>query len=162
MNNPADPESTIRTKAGETHQGYVGNFAETVDLDTNRKIIDSADLQQNIYSDIQFAKDEIKKMAKAGDTTTVVADGDYISVEVVNIAAEHGIDLVGTAMTGKETPELYKDFKIDEDKGTIICPGGQVADRASYSEKNDSWSVSVMIENKCKDCPYHDSGGSAR
>lgn len=83
MNNPADPESTIRTKAGVTHQGYAGNFAETVDLDTNRKIIDSADLKQNIYSDIQFAKDEIEKIAKAGDTTTVVADGGYISVEVV-------------------------------------------------------------------------------
>lgn len=74
------------------------------------------------------------------------------------MAAEHGIELVGTAMTGKETPELYKDFKIDEDKGLIVCPGGQTADRASYSEKNDSWSVSVMIENKCKHCPYHDSG----
>lgn len=158
MNNPADPESTIRSKAGETHQGYVGNFAETVDLDTNRKIIDLADLQQNIYSDIQFAKDQIEKMAEAGNTTTVVADGGYISVDVVNMAAEHGIELVGTAMTGKETPELYKDFKIDEDTGTIVCPAGQTADRAAYSEKSDSWSVSYTIENKCKDCPYHATG----
>ena len=75
LNNPADPESTIRTKAGETHIGYVGNMAETVDEETGHKIIDSMDLQPNIYSDSQFARDEIAKMAEAGDTSTLVTDG---------------------------------------------------------------------------------------
>ncbi len=93
LNNPAEPESTIRRKAGEIHQGFVGNFAESVDMETNRKIIDSADLQPNIYSDSQFAKDEIKKMAAKGDTSTLTADGAYAGVDNVNLAAENGIEL---------------------------------------------------------------------
>lgn len=101
LNNPAEPESTIRTKAGETHQGYVGNFAETVDLETNRKIIDSASFQQNIYSDSQFAKDEIAQMAKAGNTDVLVVDGAYSSVDNVNLAAENGIQLLGTDLVRK-------------------------------------------------------------
>ncbi len=158
LNNPAEPESTFRKKAGKNHQGYVGNFVETVDLDTNRKIIDSMDFQPNIYSDSQFAKDEIQKMAQAGDTTTLVADGAYISVNTINEAAEHGIKLVGTAMTGKETPDLTADFEIDEEAKTITCPNGKSADRVSCYEKTESWYASFHKETTCKDCPFAAAG----
>ncbi len=156
LNNPVEPESTFRKKAGENHQGYVGNFAETVDLDTNRKIIDSFDFQPNIYSDSKFAKDEIQKMAEEGDETTLVADGAYISVDNINEAAEHGIQLVGTAMTGKETPDLTADFEIDEETKTVTCPNGKTADRVTYYEKTDSWNISFHKETTCKDCPFAD------
>lgn len=158
LNNPAEPESTIRKKAGEVHQGYVGNFAETVDLDSGRKIIDSVDFQQNICSDIKFAKDEIQKMAENGDTTPLVADGAYISDETVKMAAENGIEFSGTAMTGKETPDLTAEFVIDEEEQTVICPSGKAADRATYSEKTESWSASWLLDSACKDCPFHGTG----
>lgn len=158
LNDPVEPESTFRKKAGENHQGYVGNFAETVDLDTNRKIIDSFDFQPNIYSDSKFAKDEIQKMAEEGDETTLVADGAYISVDNINEAAEHGIQLVGTAMTGKETPDLTADFEIDEETKTVTCPNGKTADRVTYYEKTDSWNISFHKETTCKDCPFAATG----
>ena len=158
LNNPAEPESTIRRKAGEIHQGFVGNFAESVDMDTNRKIIDSADLQPNIYSDSQFAKDEIKKMAAKGDTSTLTADGAYAGVDNVNLAAENGIELIGTAFIGKETPDLAAEFEISEEEQTVVCPYGEAADRASYCEKTDSWKASFIKEKHCQDCPHHKSG----
>lgn len=103
LNNPVEPESTIRTKAGETHQGYVDNFAETVDLETNRKIIDSAIIQQNIYSDSRFTKDEIVRMAQSGNTDSLVADGVYSSVDNVNLTAENGIQLLGIDLVGNDS-----------------------------------------------------------
>ena len=158
LNNPADPESTIRTKAGETHIGYVGNMAETVDEETGHKIIDSMDLQPNIYSDSQFARDEIAKMAEAGDTSTLVTDGAYSSVDNVNLAAKNGIELIGTAMTGKETPDLVAEFTIDEETETVTCPAGKEADKATHCEKDDSWNVSFMKDSKCADCPFAANG----
>ena len=158
LNNPAEPESTIRKKAGKVYQGYVGNFAETVDLDTDRKIIDSVDFQPNIYSDVKFAKDEIRKMAENEDRTPVVADGGYISDETVKLAASHGIELTGTAMTGKDTPDLMAEFSIDEDEQTVICPNGKAADRATYSEKSESWRVSYHLDSTCRGCPFLGSG----
>lgn len=110
LNNPAEPESTIRKKAGKTHHGFVGNFAESVDMDTNRKIIDSVDFQPNTYSDSQFARDEIARMAKAGDTPALVPDGAYASVDNINEADGHGIELTAIAMTGKETADLMAVF----------------------------------------------------
>lgn len=154
LNNPAEPDSTIRKKAGETHQGFVGNFAETVDTDTNRKFIDSADFQPNIYSDSQFCKDEIQKMAEAGDTTSLCVDGAYAGIDNVNEAAQHGIKLIGTAMAGKETPDLVADFVIDDDEQTVICPNGKKADRAVYSEKTESYRVSYFKNTTCKGCPF--------
>ena len=85
------------------------------------------DLQPNIYSDSQFARDEIAKMAEAGDTSTLVTDGAYSSVDNVNLAAKNGIELIGTAMTGKETPDLVAEFTIDEETETVTCPAGKEA-----------------------------------
>lgn len=157
LNNPAEPESTIRTKAGETHQGYVGNFAETVDLETNRKIIDSASFQQNIYSDSRFAKDEIVRMAQSGNTDALVVDGAYSSVDNVNLAAEKGIQLLGTDLAGNDTPDLYADFKIDEEQKTVICPYGRRADRVSVDKKDDSIFSVSFFKKECSECPYQNN-----
>lgn len=157
MNNPAEPESTVRQKAGKTHQGYVGNFVETVDLDTNRKIIDSIDFRQNIYSDSQFAKDEIHKMAQNGDTAPVTADGAYMSAQNVQLAADNGIRLTGTSMTGRKTPDLMAGFEIDEKNRRIVCPHGKAADRVRYDQSADNWHVSYIMDKTCKECPYHET-----
>lgn len=156
MNNPADPESTIRKKAGEVHQGYVGNFAETVDCETSRKIIDSADFQTNIYSDSQFAKDEIERMAAQGDTTPLATDGAYCTVENVNQAAEHGIELLGTDLAGRATADLMADFKIDEETNTVICPNGRKADRVSKAKSDGKRYVSFE-KTECEKCPFRDN-----
>ncbi|UNT95572.1 hypothetical protein [Allobaculum mucilyticum] len=97
-------------------------------------------------------------MAEEGDETTLVADGAYISVDNINEAAEHGIQLVGTAMTGKETPDLTADFEIDEETKTVTCPNGKTADRVTYYEKTDSWNISFHKETTCKDCPFAATG----
>lgn len=158
LQNPSDPEATFRTKAGENHVGYVGNFAETVDEETGLAIIDSADLQPNIHSDSKFCRAEIEKMAEEEDHTVLVADGAYGSDENFSKAKENGIELVTTALTGKDTPDLFADFEITEDQERIQirCPNGLYPSRCSYDPKSDSWSVSY-IAKRCKNCPLQSS-----
>lgn len=158
LQNPSDPEATFRTKAGENHVGYVGNFAETVDEETGLAIIDSADLQPNIHSDSKFCRAEIEKMAEEEDHTVLVADGAYGSDENFSKAKENGIELVTTALTGKDTPDLFADFEITEDQERIQirCPNGLYPSRCSYDPKSDSWSVSY-IAKRCENCPLQSS-----
>lgn len=155
LQNPSDPEASFRTKAGENHVGYVGNFAETVDDETGLAIIDSADLQPNIHSDSKFCKAEIEKMAEEEDHSVLIADGAYGSDENFTMAEENGIELVTTALTGKDTPDLYADFEIvkEQEEIQIRCPNGLYPSRFSYDPKSDSWSVSYMIRT-CQNCPF--------
>lgn len=155
LNNPAEPESTTRTKAGKLHLGYVGNFVETVDNDTNRKFIDSADFQPNIYSDSQFAKDEIDRMKERNHTTPLVTDGAYSGVDNVNLAAEAGIELLGTDLAGRKTPDLMADFEIDEENGTVICPNGQKPVKCTKSESAEGYWVS-FDKKICDTCPLRE------
>ncbi len=154
LQNPSDPEATFRTKAGENHVGYVGNFAETVDEETGLAIIDSADLQPDIHPDSKFCQAEIEKMAEEEDHTVLVADGAYGSDGNFSKAKENGIELVSTALSGKDTPDLFADFEITEDQERIQirCPNGLCPSRCSYDRNSDSWSVST-IASRCEKCP---------
>lgn len=155
LNNPAEPESTARTKAGKLHLGYVGNFVETVDNDTNRKFIDSADFQPNIYSDSQFAKDKIDRMRERNDATPLVTDGSYSDVDNVNLAAEAGIERLCTDLAGRKTPDLMADFEIDEENGTVICPNGQKPVKCTKTESVEGYWVS-FDKKICDTCPLRE------
>lgn len=160
LNNPAEPESTIRKKAGKVHQGWVGHFAETVDLDTGRKVIDSSEFEQNICSDVEFCSREIEKMTGRKETGVLVADGACISDELIEKAADHDIELMGTDLTSKDTPDMMADFVIREGEDgetEVICPNGKKADRVSISGEG-SCSVSYLRKSyhNClhqADCP---------
>lgn len=156
LQNPSDPDATFREKAGKQHIGYVGNFAETVDEETNRKFIDSADLRENIYSDSQFCKDEIAKMAENEDTSDFVVDGGYSSVENIQLAAENGIQLIPTDLTGKDTPDLFADFSIDEKTDQVTYPNGLTPDRTSYDKKQETYRISYL-KNRRENCPHREN-----
>ena len=66
-----------------------------------------------------FAKDEIVRMAASGNTDSLVVDGAYSSVDNVNLAAQQGIQLLGTDLVGFNKPDLYADFKIDEEQKVV-------------------------------------------
>lgn len=154
MYNPVEPEGTIRKKAGETHFGYVGCFAETVDQDINRKIIDSCDFKPNIHSETKFGAEELGRTHENGDTNILVGDGGFISQNLVYKAESYDIQLIGTDLTGKDTPDQMAYFTLDEETQEVVCPAGYKADRVSQTKDKESYHVSFFKDHKCSNCPH--------
>lgn len=150
LQNPADPEATFRTKAGKNHRGYVGNLEESGD--SGNTLITDYDVQNNTYSDKKFMEDTLEKTEK---DTTIVVDGAYADVEMIEQAEEKGIQIVPTALTGKETNEFYAQFVLNEDETEVKqCPNGCEPIKSRIS-KNGQITTRFDVD-KCRNCPFRD------
>ena len=61
MHNPADPDATFRSKAGNQRRGYVANDIE--ESGENGSIITEYQYEKNTHSDSEFAKETIELFA---------------------------------------------------------------------------------------------------
>ena len=155
LQSPEDPEATARTKAGKTHVGYVGNVVETYDQNGN-SLITGADLQVNSKSDSDFMKDYIEAKDPEEPEEQLTTDGAYYSVDNEAAAAEKGILIVPTSLTGTPTAPLCAEFELSED-GTHVekCPNGQEPFAQVYHE--DTGKIDAKFCHECcAQCPFHD------
>lgn len=155
LQSPEDPEATARTKAGKTHVGFVGNVTETYDGNGNGLITD-ADIQQNSHSDSDFMKEYIESKDLESAEEQVTVDGAYFSQDNAKAAAEKGILITPTSLTGIPSNPLCTKFELSEDGTSVItCPNGKKPLSQVYHE------TSGMIDAKfshcdCDSCPFHD------
>ena len=105
LQTPEDPTATARTKAGKTYIGSVGNVAETYD-DMGNSLITDADIRENTYSDSDFMKNAIESKEDPENEDQVIVDGAYYSSDNAEAAAEKGMLIVPTSLTGAETNEI--------------------------------------------------------
>lgn len=150
-----DPEATYRTKAGKKNIRYVGNVVETIDK--GKAIISSYDYQQNNYSDIQFCKDEIEKAGKQEKPITMIGDGAYGGEDNVELAKENNINLVTTALLGKNPEKIVSDFEIKKEIQEVRCPAGQLSIKASVNKENKY--RAIFDKKTCEECPFKDTCG---
>lgn len=154
LQNPADPDATFRTKAGEDHRGYVANVVEV--SGENGSIIERYQYEQNTYSDSDFLKDEVKALGVQPKPVAMVTDGSFGSAENIALAAANNIDLITTNLTGTETPDIAADFVFSEDGTQVIaCPAGHAPKSCSYNNKTGVCHMSFH-RNTCENCPYRD------
>ncbi|MDD7026122.1 MAG: transposase [Segatella copri] len=153
LQSPEDPAATARTKAGKTHVGFVANVTETYDENGNSLITD-ADMQPNTYSDSDFMKDSIRSKKDPVNEEQVVTDGAYYSFDNAEAAAEKGILIVPTALTGTETNQLCADFTLSDDGEAIhSCPNGCKPFEQKYHENTKR--IDAKFSRKdCGQCPY--------
>lgn len=153
LQSPKDPEATVRTKAGKTHVGSVANVAETYDDDGNSLITD-ADIQPNTYSDSDFMKDFIQSKGDPLNEEQAITDGAYYSSGNAEAAAEKGILIVPTSLTGTKTNQLCADFELSNDGESInSCPNGCKPFGQKYNEKTKR--IDAKFSRKdCDQCPY--------
>jgi hypothetical protein len=152
LQSPFDPDATCRTKHGEVWHGYSANFVETAGPEGS--VVEDYDLQPNNYSDAQYLKDMISKMGDREEKATIVADGGYSGFEAKELAAEKGIEIVNTNLTGKEPDPFLADFVFSED-GTAVrsCPNGCSPCRQTFSERTGQCTIH-MVETDCRECPH--------
>jgi hypothetical protein len=157
LQNPTDPDATYRYKYGP-NIGYVANIVNA--YNQTDQVIPHYDLQPNIYSDQQFAKDTIDDLSDDATETaakiTFNVDGAYYTEELSQTAAAQNIDLIPGQLTGaKPNPEKlgYDQFKIDETTHRVEnCPAGMVPDESRYDEKTKVYTVKMSKET-CASCP---------
>jgi len=154
LQNPADPEATYREKAGKQHRGYVANVIE--EAGGNGSVITGYQYEQNIHSDSDFAKETIDSLGKQEGPIILTADGAFSGEAVETAARANNIKIVNTNLTGREAPDIYANFRFNEE-GTRIdaCPNGHKPKSCSYNAKTGQCTASFHKSN-CEGCPYAD------
>jgi len=152
MQTPYDDEATYRKKAGKQYVGYTLNVVENCGDGAN--VIDSYDVQQNVYSDEQFSEDALNSKQEGDETEVVMVDGAYCSAKTLDIAEEKDIDLSATTMTGGVRDDFEAGFEIDGETGEIqSCPAGFTPDSSTYK---NGVHIGYFNDKECENCPYCD------
>ena len=154
LQSPTDPDATFREKAGKKYRGYVGNLEESVDK--NGSVITDYQVEQNIYSDSQFLQDNLQKADVQEERTIIITDGAYCGAKNTALAASKNIQLVTTDLTGKDVPDIYADFVLNEEGTRILtCPAGNVPVSCCHSSSNGHIHAS-FAKDTCMNCPHKD------
>lgn len=154
LQSPTDPDATFREKAGKKYRGYAANLEESVN--ENGSVITDYQFEQNIYSDSRFLQDSLHRKEVQEEDSVLITDGAYCGAENTALAASKNIRLVTTDLTGKEVPDIYADFVLNEEGDRILkCPAGNVPVSCCCSSSNGHIHASFSKET-CMNCPHKD------
>ncbi len=158
LHNPSDPDATYRSKARHSHIGYVGNFVET--FDEKGAIITSYDYQVNSHTDTAFCRETIEKLGLQESELTLIADGGYASAENSELAKNHNIKLITTALTGKIPNVIFSGFQIDiEKREVLICPSGNKPYKTTYHKATEMYRAN-FDKSQCENCSHLEDCGA--
>lgn len=153
VQNPADPDATFRSKAGNDYRGYTANIVESANKDGDT-IIEVFQFEKNNYSDSDFLRDSLEKMDRQDRKVTIVADGAYSGEENRRLAETKNVEIVNTNLTGKEAQDIAADFEFTEDGTQVVkCPGGHEPKSCSYNKTTGQCHCS-FYHGDCEACPY--------
>ena len=152
LQNPSDPDATYRNKAGKIHRGYAANLEESVGV--NGSVVTNYQYDQNNHTDSEFLRESIAETEQSEERTTLITDGGYGGGDNVELAKSKNIDLVTTALIGKDAPDTFADFQYNED-GTRLerCSAGYAPLKCYYTERTKQVKVTFSAEH-CQDCPF--------
>lgn len=154
LQNPSDPEATYRNKAGKIHRGYAANLEES--LGKNGSVVTNYQYEQNIHSDSQFLQDTVAEAEPSAETVTVITDGGYGGGDNVELARQKNIDLVTTALIGKDAPDVFADFEFNEDGTELLkCANGHAPEKCYYVKATKQVQV-ILDAGHCETCPFRD------
>ena len=155
MQNPSDPDATFRTKAGKDHRGYAANLDESVG--STGLVVTDYQLEQNNYSDSQFFKGSMERNDAPEEPSTIVADGAYCSENNQQLAGQNNTTLVTTAVSGIEVPDIYADFKLNEEGTRVLeCPAGNIPQSSCCSTNGNRHIYVSFPRETCINCPHKD------
>jgi len=155
MQNPSDADATYDSHKGS---GYQIQLSETCSDDNDVQLITSAIAQTAVESDAN-AVEEVLEDLKSNDLVPdeMVADTGYTSDENVQLADEHGVDLVGPVpgySTEEEGQLNVDDFNIDEETEEVVCcPAGHEPESSKHNSDTGK-TKTIMPESTCGQCEF--------
>ena len=159
MQNPSDPGATYD---GHKGPGYQVQLSETCNPDNEVQLITCAIPQTAAESDANSFGEVVKDL-EANDLVCdeMLADTHYTSDQNVQLAQEHGIELVGPTPPGSGGPrDTYQlnidDFNVDEETEELICCPAGHAPESSVHDKQAAKTKTIMPQSACGRCEYID------
>ena len=155
--NPSEPDATYRKKGNKQSVGYVVNTVEARDEEKGVSMVIHHEQQPNTASDVDLGRNALD--AGLDGVETLANDGAYYGADVVEKAAEKGIEMGFSAMTGKKTADGrigVNEFTIDENGQIRACPAGFAPESAQYKSDKETYTAKFAKEN-CADCPQFEN-----
>lgn len=155
LQNPSDPDATYRHKAGKDHKGYVGNIVETVG-ENGDSLITDVEYEKNTHSDSAFCKEYLDSRPDNAESEIMIADGAYSGAENQELAASKNMELITTALSGKETNKIFSGFTFTEDGSQVTsCPMGHVPVKTTFYPKTGMCRA-LFARECCEKCPHRE------
>lgn len=150
-----DEDATCRAKGNEVYVGYVANITETCADENPVQIVADYIVEQNTASDTTMAKEALPHLAAQHGLEDLYVDGGYSGESVYETAAENGVSMNYTNMTGRETKKIpINEFTFDGDR-VAHCSAGHPSDFSIHDKEKDPILVHFDLET-CKACPDRD------
>ena len=151
LQNPYEPDATYRAKNQMGHHGYSAAMAEQYAPKGNGCII-FRQLEQNIYSDQQFAEDFLN-MLPGNCKIALSGDALFTSYDIHNKALEKGVHIFCASSTGKAPDVSLAKFDFSED-GRVIqrCPEGHIPSKCVFHDR-DASVTATFTNGCCRTCP---------
>lgn len=129
---PDDFDATIRSRRGSEYHGYVANLSETCDPDNPFQLITKIQVDSNKVDDPQLLLTALPNLTERMEVKTFYTDGGYGSFEVDQALVQGRIDLVASAIRGRQpNPDKLSlvdfEFQLNADRVPFQtrCPQGQ-------------------------------------
>ena len=86
----------------------------------------------------------------------MITDGGYGGGDNVKLAKQKNIDLITTALIGKDAPDALADFEFNEDGTELLkCAAGYVPEKCYYTKTTKQVQV-IFDASHCERCPFRD------
>jgi len=148
-----DPDATFRRKGDVSQSGYVLELSETCGKENPFQLITDYKVEPNNVSDQEILLGRLGTISENTGCSDMYVDGGFQSEDVHETAAENGIDIHMTNMSGTEPKNLPASaFDIDEETNVINrCPGGHVPTNAGVSK---SQTTAHFPHEACANCEF--------
>ena len=114
VQNPHDPDAEYRNKAGKSCKGYSTNITETCDEEGKPSLITGVEVKGATAADKDYVESGIEdsEYITGNKVTRAICDGGYNSQSNREYAAEKGIEILATGLSGKESR-----YQVNENNG---------------------------------------------
>jgi hypothetical protein len=156
MLNTSDPDATYD---GHKGPGYQVQIAETYNSENDAQLITSAIAQRAVESDTAALPEVIEDLKDSKLLPKeMLADTVYCSDDNVELAHEHGVELIGPApksgTTGDNDKLNIDDFDIDERTEKVLCCPAGHKPLSSVNSKRSGKTKTVMPQTACGQCDF--------
>lgn len=117
-------------------------------------LITDVGYENNTHSDSAFCKEYLNSCPDNAGSETMIADGAYSGSENRELAASKNTQLITTALSGKETAQIFAGFTFTEDDRQVTgCPMGNVPVKTTFYPKTGMCRA-LFARECCEKCPH--------
>ncbi len=153
LQSPDDLDATYRKKRQESHKGLVAMVTETASPENPIQLITDVCIDKNNVDDAAILEGRIEYLKEmTGDLKELHVDGGFGSEGVDSKALEHGIDIIQTAVKGREPAVDFEiTFNCETGKIEVSCPNQTVEATDARRRMKAEFSEEI-----CGSCPFAD------